>query len=277
MRTLKSVITSVALLTVISCPLQALADYIPIAVSGFNQDVVVASSAVNDPTTHYTNAVTATMDGGTAKTGYTWFESGLPGGSGGGLPAPGVITSAVDPSAQFLLAPYTGPDVLLLNSSTTSGTLTFATPAAFSALSFLTSSGSAFFGTPVLMLTVNFADGTAPLSGLSVVSPDWFNNSPAAVIAQGRVDVGTGTFDQVGNDNPRIYQEDVMLPSSAWDHPISSITITWDSGGSNNSQTAIFAVSGMVPEPASVCMLGTGMLALAFGVWRTRRKAKDAR
>jgi len=102
-------------------PRRALGDYVPIAVSGFNQEMVVAAGSVNDPTSHYTNAVTATMDSGTAKTGYTWYESGLAGSGGGGLPAAGVITSAADPTAHFLLAPYTGPDALLLNSSSTTG------------------------------------------------------------------------------------------------------------------------------------------------------------
>jgi len=270
MKTMTSLSASLALLAAISGLRPAQADYIPIAVSGFNQDVVVEAGAVNDPTAHYANAVTATMDGGTTKTGYTWYESGLPGGAGGGLPAAGVITSAVDPSTQFLLAPYTGLNALLLDAATTSSTLTLVSPGQYSALSFLTSSGSAFFGSPVLNLTLHFSDGTAPLTGLSVTSPDWFDNTPAAVIAHGRVDVSTGTFDQVGNDNPRIYQENVVLPDSAAVHPISSIDIAWSSSGSNNAQTAIFAVSGTVPEPSSVGLLGTGVLALALAVWRLR-------
>ena len=157
----------------------------PIVVSGFNQDVVVEAGAVNDPTTHYAGAITATMDNGTAKTFNTWYESGLPGGAGGGLPAAGVFTSAADPSAQFLLAPYTGPNALFLDQDNPSGTLTFATPAAFHELSILTSSGLGTSTSPVLGLTIHFADGTPAISGLSVVSPDWFNNGPAALIAAG--------------------------------------------------------------------------------------------
>ena len=166
-------------------PGQLSAGYIPIAVSGFNQDVVVEKGAVNDPTTHFSAAVTATMDAGTAKIANTWYESGLPGGEGGGLPSAGVFTSAADPSARFLLAPYTGPNALFLDQDNPSGTLTFATPMDLHSLSILTSSGLGTSTSPVLGLTIHFTDGTPAMSGLSVVSPDWFNNGPAALVAGG--------------------------------------------------------------------------------------------
>src|SRR5262249_51221417 len=150
----------------------------------------------------------------------------------------------------FLLAPYTGPNALFLDQDNSAGTLTFATPTALHSLSILTSSGLGTSTSPVLGLTIHFADGTPAISGLSVVSPDWFNNGPAALIAGGRVNVGTGAFDSVGSDNPRIYQENVALPAGAFGHAISSITFDW-TGSSTASQTAIFGVSGSVPEPSS--------------------------
>jgi hypothetical protein len=278
MKTRTSLIATLAILGTISGPWQAKAGFIPITVSGFNQDVVVEAGAVNDPTTHYANAVTASMDAGTAKTFYTWYETGLPGGTGGGLPAAGVFTSLADPTAQFQLSPYTGLNALLLDATTASGTLTLATPAQYSALSFLTSSSLGSATSPLLALTINFSDGTAPLTGLSVIAPDWFNNTPAALIAHGRVSVDLGTFDSVGTDNPRMYQENLALPASAASHPISSISITWLASGSPNAHTGIFAVSGtLVPEPSSVALLSTGMLALVFGTWRRRSSAGTRR
>src|SRR3954451_1376713 len=86
------------LVAALSASRPALAGSVPIGVTGFNQDVVGEDGATNDPTTHYANAVTATMDTGTLKTFYTWYESGLPGGAGGGLPTSGLVTSAADPS-----------------------------------------------------------------------------------------------------------------------------------------------------------------------------------
>jgi hypothetical protein len=156
----------------------------------------------------------------------------------------------------------------MLDAANTRGTLSFVTPAWYSSLSFLVSSSLGSATSPVLLLTVKFADGTPDLTGLSVIAPNWFNNGPAAVIAHGRVSVDQGTFDQVGSDNPRMYQENLLLPASALGHAISSIDLTWSASGSDNAHTAIFAVSGAVPEPASLFLLGTGMLGLVFVVRR---------
>src|SRR3954453_23398840 len=116
---LASVLVFVCTLTTTSHQ-SAFAGFMPIVVSGFNQDGVVEKGAVNDPTTHFAAAVTATMDAGTAKIGNTWYESGLSGGEGGGLPSAGVFTSAADHSSRFLLAPYTGPNALFLDQDNTS-------------------------------------------------------------------------------------------------------------------------------------------------------------
>jgi len=271
MKTWTSLIATLAVFAATSGPGQAIAGFVPITVSGFNQDVVVEAGAVNDPATHFANTVTASMDTGTMKTFFTWYESGLPGGTGGGLPAAGLFTSLSDPTAQFRLSPYTGFNALFLDAATTSGTLTLATPARYAALSFLTSSSLGSPTSPVLALTINFSDGTAPLTGLSVTAPYWFNNHPAALIAQGRVSVDTGAFNSVGADNPRIYQENLALPASAAGHPISRVSITWMASGSATAHTGIFAVSGMlVPEPSSVALLGAGMLGMVLGIWRRR-------
>jgi hypothetical protein len=248
---------------------------IPIAISGFNQDMVVEAGAVNDPVTHYEGAVTATMDAGIAKKDNTWYEQGLAGSGGGGLPTGGLFTSLSDPSTQFQLAAYTGNNALLLDAANTSGTLTLLTPGHFSSLSFLTSSGSVFQSAPTLGLTIHFADGSSALSGLGIVSPDWFDHSPTALNASGRVGVDTGNFDHVGTSDPRMYQETVQLPSNAWGHPISSIDITWTSNGSDNSHTGIFALSGVsVPEPSSVAMLGSGVLGLALTLRRRHARGR---
>jgi hypothetical protein len=246
---------------------------IPIVVSGFNQDVVVEAGAVDDPTTHFAGAVTATMDTGTDKTFNTFYENGLPGGGSGGLPAAGVFTSAADPTTQFLLAPYTGPNVLLLDQADSTGMLTFTSPRAYSALSFLVTSALGTSTPPVLALTIHFADGSPALTGLSVVAPDWFDNSPAALIAGGRVRVDTGTFDSIGTDNPRIYQEDLLLPSGTDGHSISSITFDF-SGGTTATHTAIFGISGTpaVPEPASILLLGMGVPGVMWMLSRRKRR-----
>ena len=78
------------------------------------------------------------------------------------MPTSGLVTGEADPSVAFQLAPYTGPNALMLDAANTSGTLSLAMPAWYSSLSFLVSSGLGSSSSPVLFLKVNFADGTPP-------------------------------------------------------------------------------------------------------------------
>lgn len=236
--------------------------------SSFNQDVVVEAGAVNDATTHFSSNVTATMDASNTniKNGATWFQNGLVGSvAGTGLPLPGGFTSAADGNTSFTLQSYTGNNARMLGANVggTTGTLTLTTPTALSTLSFLTATGG---GSDTIAVTLNFSDGTPSISGLSFSSPDWFNNTPIAVNAKDRVNAAAGTYDtaNTANNNPRLYQEDVALPAGALGHPISSIDLSKPGGGN----TAVFAVSGTVPEPGSVALLG---LAGATLLGRRRR------
>ncbi|MFO0888737.1 MAG: PEP-CTERM sorting domain-containing protein [Isosphaeraceae bacterium] len=262
---------SIASLAAVSWLPRVEAGSTPIAVSGFNRDMVVEATAVDDPTAHFTGYVDATMDRGTVVRDNTWYEAGL--GGGGGLPTGGLFTSLADPNTQFQLASYSGPNALLLDAANTTGTLTLLNPGKFYSLSFLTSSGLGSATGPVLSLTLHFTDGSS-LSGLSVVSPDWFDQSPAALIASGRVGVDTGIFDQVGSNNPRMYQQTVLLPGTAWDREVASIDLVWSANGMDNAHTGVFALSAsVVPEPASVAMLATGAGLLGLTLLRRRALA----
>src|SRR4029077_4722142 len=101
---------------------------------------------------------------------------------------------------------YASNNAVLLDSSLTTATLTLTTPLAFTRLSFLESGGH---NGVVFNYTVHHQNGTTESGSGSI--PDWFNGATPAWTANGRVDVGTFVFDNVNNNNPRLYGLDVTL------------------------------------------------------------------
>jgi autotransporter-associated beta strand protein len=210
---------------------------IALAASSYNQAMVVPVGATDIP-----GSVTASMDGGTAKTGNTWYAVGQNTASPTtGLPMGTTFTSQSNANTRYTLLPAaTGSnEAMMLDGAATSGRLTLTTPARFSTLSFLTSSGN---GAGSVTATVNFSDGTASVALPAFSSPDWFNATPVAVNASGRIDLGSLTYNNVGAANPNLYEEDVTLPASAAAHPIASVDLAWTGGA--NTHTAIFGLSG---------------------------------
>src|SRR5208283_5761977 len=108
-----------------------------------NADIVVEASAgpATDsgalPSAPFTTFTTVSMDGGTNNTGNTWYEqgyvtafplTGLP-------PAGSILTSTNLPDHSYQLAPsYTNSNAVYADSNSPTAQITFATPAAFSAL-----------------------------------------------------------------------------------------------------------------------------------------------
>jgi len=210
----------------------------PIAVSGYNADMIVEASAPQP--TFFGTATTATMDAGSANNGNTWFEAGydrfLP---TNGLPAAGsTITSANQSDHHYKMAPdYTANNVVLLDSFFTSGNLTPATPASFSALAFLAAGAS---GDVLINALVQHQDGSS--ESLSFTARDWFNNSPVAYNVNGRINLNTRalTDENASPLNPRLYEPQIALGNTV--SPVTNISLSY--AGNGTARATIFALSG---------------------------------
>lgn len=217
------------------------ATFTPIALTSasFNQDMVVEAGAPAVPNAKYT---TASMDAGTGNNANSWYAQGYDTAAPTtGLPPPGstVTNQAASDHIYTMPSSYSANDTAMIDSSH-SATLVPATPAACSALSFLTAAGH---GPVTVDYKVNHSNGTAETG--TIVVPDWFFNVPIAWDAQGRVDVTSGAFNNVNAGNPHLYSEDIALTNTA--SPVSSINLSWDSGNTGSGLAAFFALSGTAP------------------------------
>lgn len=216
----------------------------PVALTGFNGDGVIESSASRFPNP-YLAATTATMDGGTNFTDFdnlnTWYEQGYfrhrP---DTGLPPAGtVITSVGLPDHHYQMpASYAANNAAFVDSVFTNVNLTLAEPATYSALSFLSSCAN---GRVTNQAVIQYQDGTSETN--TFVSQDWFNVSPYAFSAQGRVDVQRLTLDTVGGENPRLYEAQFALANTA--SPVTNVNLRYlGSQNSRDGRMVVFAVSG---------------------------------
>ena len=234
-----------------NAPATPVAAFQPVAATGYNQNMVisVASGTTN---------VTATLDGGTAKTGNTFYERGVnTGANNTGLPPAGqIFGSGNDANHVFAFQPYSGNNAVMLDTANPSGTLTLTTAKPYQALSFLVTDGN---GSTTFTATVHFANGTSEVHS-GIAAPDWFNNTPnIAFDANGRETLAGG-FGNASSGNPRLYQEDITLTDTS--DAVSSIDFAF--GGSGSNRTAIFGISGVAtPEPGCIGLLSLAGIALA--------------
>ena len=158
----------------------------PIAVTGFNQDVIWADSEGS-------TASVGTSSAFDVPNNWVLFENGAGEQSPGGLPVSGSFTSASNPAVNFQLASYTGPNVLMLGSAAgqpNSGTLALATPGSFTSLNILDSAAN---GGANFNFTLNFSDGSS-LTQMGEYAPNWFYNTPYALGGIGRVNRGNSRW-----------------------------------------------------------------------------------
>ncbi|SPE59770.1 exported hypothetical protein [Verrucomicrobia bacterium] len=215
----------------------------PVPVTGYNEDMVIEKSAVLHPLGLY-NATTASMDGGTNNTGNTWYEQGFykqfP---TTGLPAAGsTLHSIAQPASYQMPASYTANNAVYVDATHTNANLTPTAPAIYTALSVLSSDAN---GQVTNLFIVQHDDGTQ--ESATLVSRDWFNNTPYAFTSLGRVNLDTPAINNdpghTGTPNPRLYEAQFGLTNNV--SPVTNIVLQY-SGAQNTTsgRTALFAVSG---------------------------------
>lgn len=220
---------------------------VPVAVTGWNQDIVIGSGET-------LAGRTATMDFGVGGGVNTWY------GIGQNISAPltglpvGLTNSVATPSDfSFELQPFTQNNALL-----NGGLLTLASPTSMLRLGLI---GSSANGIADITVTVNYQSGAPQVfSSAGAINQDWANTSftDAAFKSLGRLNVDTGTYDQVNNaGRMTLFQSVYALNNTS---KVVSVNIT--DGGNGNQ--AIMAISGeeLIPEPSSVVLVGISALGL---------------
>lgn len=219
----------------------AQAQFTPITLTpeSFNYDIVVEKEATPPPARN----TTATFDGGTNNTSNTFYELGFnrnPGAETSGIPASGSTVS--NPTTEiehtYTLPNYTAPNAFFIDSTVLNSTINLATPAPYTGLSLLATSGG---GAGVLRYEIIFADDTREVGTANITVPDWYGGANPVIIANGRVDVVGRGFQSVNDPNqlnPRIYGVDIALTETT--KAVKAIYLERVSGG----RVGVFAVAG---------------------------------
>lgn len=231
----------------------ALAQLSPVAVTGFNRDVVIENTSVGPPYTTATN-----FNAGETT---CFYQAGLPN-KGYGFPVTGLFTN-LETSTSFQLQPYTGSNALVLSSDTgtSNAPLTLVSPGTYSRIAVLATSGNGSGGgNDATNVTLRFNDNST--FTVPYYAPDWFGKSNGvlysiALAGFERINLTSGAVSGVTNgtvpNNPRLYQTTIDLETllGASNKPL--VSLTFDKPSTVRS-TAIFAISG---EPALPSVLAT--------------------
>jgi len=222
----------------------------PAIVTGFNADGVVEAGVARFQNPYYA-ATTASMDGGTNNTANTWYERGyyrnMP--NSGLPPAGSTIDSLAQPDHHYTMpASYAANNCIFVDPAHPSANLTIASPATYSAISFLSATAN---GTVTNQAIMQYADGTSETN--TFLSRDWFGNTPVAYYANGRVNLDNRSLNTdpgraTAPSNPRLYEAQFALGNTG--SAVTNVILTYLNPTNSTGRAYIFAVSataGAVP------------------------------
>lgn len=232
------------LLTVaLSAAFFARAGYVPVAVTGYNADVVANGSGPA--------AASTVLDVDGVSFVFMAPDYVNPQGLAPAtfLPADGAVYSQLTSGVRYQLAPYSGLNSLRLL-TTTSGTLTFPAPQNLSAseVFVLVTSGSA---ATTFTATVTFTDATTQVIAGNAV-PDWYGGANYALRGIGRVNKNNDNIENVW-DNPRLYEVKLTLAAANYSKQIASVTFAHTA--TNNG---VINVMGVAVNTVPSCAAPTG-------------------
>ncbi len=178
------------------------AQFSPIGLGGFNQDVVAESGSSSLATT------TSELDAISPSNSVVYSTAfASANGLTAGLPANGTIVSGAD---TYQLAPYNGNNVLFVRRSQ-SADLSVTTPASYAKIRLLAFSTEM---SSTLNISLGFTDGTTTSYLNNVDLQDWFNGANNIVLqGYGRIKrLAAGPYTVEGlPSNPRLYYLEIAL------------------------------------------------------------------
>ena len=238
-RPIQLLIFSIALL-----PSIVVAQFSPIGLSGFNQDVVAESGSSSLATT------TIEMDALSPSNSVIYSTAfATANGLSAGLPANGTIVNGAD---TYQLAPYNGNNVLFVRRNQ-SADLTVSTPASYAKIRLLAFSTEM---SSTLNISLGFTDGTITPYLTNVNLQDWFNGS-GTIVLQGygrikRLSSGPYTVEGLPN-NPMMYYLEIALNCADRYKLLNKISIAnVSSSGSALFPNAIFLAASGLPVSQTI-------------------------
>ena len=235
----------------IACTLQA-QTYLPVKVTGFNQDVVAETG------TNVATATSSMIDGNKNITNHVMYSTAFARANSlqGGIDSSGTIVSGTH---TWQMESFAGKNALYLSlqanidSTLSAGNLTLSTPAYYSRLSLLLFSTE---GNSFINIDLNYADGTSARAVTNASVVDWYFGANAVYQNFGRIQRDSFppfTVDGVGANNPRMYSVDFLANCGSQDKLLKSVTIT-DTGNVNSTSSffpriVVMAVSGVPVQP----------------------------